>query len=120
MSYIRILFLSLFICLVSCFCGCTKRDKLTSNTMALLIEPANDISCSVGNICRLKSIIRNSGKEEVDESVSWSVSPSELGKFEFISSSSRTVDFLAKQSGKGKIYLSCQGVVASVDITVSC
>ena len=117
MGYIKILFLLSFVCLVSCFYGCTKRDKLTNNAMVLQIEPADGISCSVGNIYQLKSIIRNSGKEEVDEPVSWSVFPVELGEFDFVTS--RTVNFIAKQSGNGKIYLSCQGVVVSVDITVS-
>ncbi len=119
MGYIKILFLLSFVCLVSCFYGCTKRDKLTNNAMVLQIEPADDISCRVGDICKLKSIIRNSGKEEVDEPVSWSVSPVELGEFYFTTSTSRTVDFLAKQSGEGRIYLSCQGIVTSVDVTVS-
>ena len=117
MGYIKILFLLSFVCLVSCFYGCTKRDKLTNNAMVLQIEPADDISCSVGSIYQLKSIIRNSGKEEVDEPVSWSVSPVELGEFYF--TTSRTVNFLAKQSGEGRIYLSCQGIVTSVDVTVS-
>ena len=117
MGYIKILFLLLFVCLVFCFYGCTKRDKLTNNAMVLQIEPADGISCSVGSIYQLKSIIRNSGKEEVDEPVSWSVSPVELGEFDF--TTSRTVNFIAKQSGNGKIYLSCHGIVASVDITVS-
>lgn len=117
MGYIKILFLLSFVCLVSCFYGCTKRDKLTNNAMVLQIEPADDISCSVGDIYQLKSIIRNSGKEEVDEPVSWSVSPVELGEFVF--TTSRTVNFIAKQSGNGKIYLSCQGIVTSVDVTVS-
>ena len=117
MGYIKILFLLSFVCLVSCFYGCTKRDKLTNNAMVLQIEPADGIPCSVGSIYQLKSIIRNSGKEEVDEPVSWSVSPVELGEFDF--TTSRTVNFIAKQSGNGKIYLSCQGIVTSVDVTVS-
>ena len=117
MGYIKILFLFLFVCFVSCFYGCTKRDKLTNSTMVLQIEPADNIYCSVGRVYKLKSIIRNSGKEAVDEPVSWSVEPVDLGDFDSVSS--RTVNFTAKQSGKGRICLSCQGVVTSVDITIS-
>lgn len=117
MNYKKILILSLFVCVVSCFCGCTKRDKLTNNTMILQIEPSMDISCSVGNLYTMKSIIRNTGKGEVDEPVRWSVVPADLGVFD--SAASKKVVFLAKQSGSGKIYLSCQGVVTSINITVS-
>ena len=118
MYYIKkILFLLLLICTVFCFFGCDKRDKLANNTMIVQIEPANDISCSIGSKYQLKSIIRNSGKEEVDEPVNWSVFPAELGEFDF--STSGTVNFTAKQSGEGRIYLSCHGVATSIDITVS-
>ncbi len=117
MNYKKILFLSLFICVMSFFCGCDKRNKLTSNTMILQIDPPVAISCNIGDAKQLKAIVRDSTKEEVGEPVKWSVSPA--GLVEFVSSTSKTVDFIAKQVGEGKIYLSCQGVVTSVDVKVS-
>jgi hypothetical protein len=118
MNYRKILILSLFICVMSCFLGCDKRNKLTSNTMILQIDPPVAISCNIGDAKQLKAIVRNSAKEEVDEPVKWSVSP--VGLVEFVDSTgSNKVTFIAKQAGEGKISLSCQGVVTSIDVKVS-
>jgi len=117
MNYKKILVLSLFVCLVSCFYGCTKRDKLTDNTMILQIEPAGNVFCNLGTPCTLKSVIKNIKMEEVDQPVRWSVSPAELGKFD--SATARTVNFLAEKKGSGTISLSCQGVVTTVNVSVS-
>ena len=113
----KILILSLFICLTFCFSACTKRDKLIDNTMILQIEPADDISLGVGETCSLRAIVRNIKMEEVKESVKWSVSPSDLGSFDSVSS--KNTAFMAETGGEGKISLSCQGVTVSVNITIS-
>ena len=55
--------------------------------------------------------------EDIDESVRWSVSPSDLGSFS--STSSKNTVFTAETSNSGKITLSCQGMSVSVNVTVS-
>lgn len=118
MNFKKVLFLSLFVCLVACLGGCTKRDRLVDNTMILQIEPAGSIFTHVGDLCELSAIIRNVKMEEVDHSVRWSVTPSDLGSF-FDSDTSKNVAFMASRVGEGKINLSCQGMTTSVDVTVS-
>ncbi len=113
----KILLLSLFVCLVACFGACTKRDKLTNNHMILQIEPADAINVGVGEDVSLKAIVKNIKMEDMDESVRWSVSPSDLGSFS--SASSKSTVFTAETSNSGKITLSCQGMSVSVDVTVS-
>ncbi len=113
----KILLLSLFICLTFCFGACTKRDKLTDNTMVLQIEQVDSGEIVVGNSYKFKAVIRNIKLEEIDEPVSWSVTPSELGSFS--SNNSKNTSFMAETSGEGKITLSCQGVTVSVDVTVN-
>ena len=117
---IKILLLSLFVCLTFCFGACTKRDKLTDNTMILQIEQLDvdsDVGkMNVGNDYRLKAVIRNVKLEEIDEPVSWSVSPSDLGSF---SGNTTITSFTPKKASSGKISLTCQGMSASLDVTVS-
>ena len=113
----KILLLSLFICLTVCFGACTKRDKLTHNTMILQIEPASIFSLGIGDTVELKAIVKNIKREEVDEPVRWTVSPSELGSFSIVNAK-QTV-FLAESSGEGVITLSCQGMSVSIDVIVS-
>ena len=115
----KILLLSLFICLTVCFGACTKRDKLTDNTMVLQIEQVDipSTGMNVGNTYKFKAIIRNIKFEEIDEPVNWSVNPSDLGSFN--SASSKETEFTAETTGSGTIKLSCQGVTVSLDVTVS-
>ena len=113
----KFLVLSLFICLTVCFGACTKRDKLTHNTMILQIEPATIFSLSIGGTVELSAIVRNVKKEEIDEPVRWTVSPSELGSFSIVNA--KKTEFLAESSGEGVITLSCQGMSVSIDVTVS-
>lgn len=115
----KILILSLFICLTFCINACTKRDKLTDNTMVLQIEQIDGTSGEmlVGETYRLKAIIRNIKLEEVDESVSWAVSASDFGSFS--SANSKNTSFTAEKTGNAKITLSCQGITVSLDVTIS-
>lgn len=114
----KILLLSLFfVCLVACFGACTKRDKLTNNTMILQIEPAGDITLEVGDVKELKAIVRNSKMEEVDQPVRWSISDSGLGIFD--SATSKKTKFTAQTGGSGTISLSCQGIVVTVNVTIN-
>ena len=113
----KILLLSLFVCLSVCLGACTKRDKLTDNTMILQIEPAGDISLGVGDSYNLKAIVKNIKLEEVKESVRWSVSPSDLGSFDSVGS--KNTVFTAETTGEGKITLSCQGMTVSANVTIS-
>ena len=116
----KVLLLSLFVCLIGCLGACTKRDKLTDNTMVLQIEQLDVDSevgkMSVGNTYRFKAVIRNIKLEEIDEPVSWSVSPSDLGSF---SANTKTTSFMAETANSGKITLTCQGISVSLDVTVS-
>lgn len=113
----KILLLSLFVCLVACLGACTKRDKLTNNTMLLQIEPAGNITLDVGDVKELKAIVRNSKMEEVDQPVRWSISDSGLGVFD--SATSKKTNFTAQTGGNGTISLSCQGIVVTVNVTIS-
>ena len=113
----KILLLSLFVCLAVSFNACTKRDKLTDNTMLLQIEQVDSGEISVGNEYKFKAVIRNRKLEEIDEPVSWSITPSELGYF--TPKNSKSTSFTAEMSGEGKITLSCQGITASLDVTIS-
>lgn len=118
----KILFLSLlFVCLVACFGACTKRGKILNNATILQIEPAEDLTLSVGDYKELKAIIKNIKMEDIDEPVNWSVSQNESGEDlgSFSSKSSRETTFTAETSGEGKITLYCQGVTVSINVTVS-
>ena len=117
----KILLLLLFMCLTFCVGACTKRDKLIDNTMILQIEPAGDISLGVGDTYSLKAIVRNIKKEEIKESVKWSVSKNESGEDlgSFSSKTSKETTFTAETSGEGKITLSCQGVSVSVNVKIN-
>lgn len=116
----KILLLSLFVCLIFTLGACTKRDKLTDNTMILQVEQL-DVDSEVGKMnvgteYRLKAVIRNVKLEEIDEPVSWSVSPSDLGSF---SGNTKITSFMPEQANSGKITLTCQGISATLDVTVS-
>ena len=113
----KILLLSLFVCLIACFGACTKRGKMMNSTMILQIEPAEYFTLGVGDTKELRAIIKNVEKDEVNESVRWSVSPSELGSFEPVDS--KNTVFMAETSGDGTITLSCQGMVVTVNVTVN-
>ena len=113
----KILLLSLFICLTVCLGACTKRDKLTGNNMVLQIEQVDSGQISIGNPCKFKAIVRNIKLEEVDEPVSWSVSPSDIGSF--TPTNTHNTSFMAEKSGDAKITLYCQGISVSKDITIS-
>ncbi|WP_372519729.1 hypothetical protein [Candidatus Ruminimicrobiellum ovillum] len=118
----KLLFLSLlFVCLTVCFGACTKRDKLLNNTMILQIEPAEDLTLSVGDYKELEAVIKNIKMENISEPVRWSVSCNEAGD-ELGSFSSKTLKntiFTAEERGKGTITLFCQGVTVSINITIS-
>ena len=122
----KILLLSLFVCLIFSFAACTKRDKLTDNTMILQITPVNSIDAEsdkityklmTGNSYSFKAIVRNIKTEMVDKSVSWSVSPSELGTFDSVNS--KETIFFAENPGTGTINLFCEGATTSVPIKVN-
>lgn len=117
MNLKKILLLSIFVCLVGCLGACTKRDKLTDNTMILQIEPAGDISLGIGDVKELRAIVRNIKMEETDQPVRWSVSDKELGSFS--STTSKNTKFTAENSGSGTITLSCQGTVVTINVTIS-
>lgn len=108
--------LSLMFFFVAGFVACTKRDKLVNNTMSLQIEPARDITMSVGDIKEFRAIIRNSKLEEVSQPVRWSISDETLGSFTSVTSLNPT--FTAENSGSGTITLSCCGIEETVSITV--
>ena len=118
----KILFLSLlFVCLVACFGACTKRGKILTNATILQIEPAGDLTLSIGDTKELRAIIKNIKMEDISEPVRWSVSCNEAGD-ELGSFSSKTLKntiFTAEESGEGTITLFCQGVTVSINITVS-
>ncbi len=99
------------------FMGCTKKDRLVNNTMLVSIEP-NVVgilgTMKIGDVERLSAVIRNSKLEEIDEPVSWSVTNG-LGVF---TSQNKITDFIAQNQGSGQIILTCQGMSASVNVTV--
>ena len=115
----KILFLSLImVFLLPCMFSCSKRDKLTSNTMWVSIEPKGEISVSQGSSVTLSAIVRNAKNESIEpENVSWSVESSSLGNFD--NPNSVTTVFNATNSGSGKIILTCEGIQVSTDLTVS-
>lgn len=118
----KIIFLSvLFVCLVACFGACTKRGKILNNATILQIEPAEDLTLSLGDYKELKAIIKNIKMEDIDEPVRWSVSKNESGEDlgSFSSTSARETVFTAEASGEGTITLFCQGVTVSVNVTIS-
>ena len=113
----KIVLLSLMVCLIACFGACTKRGKLLNNAMILQIEPAEYFTIGVGDVYPLRAIVKNAKKEDVNEPVKWSVSPAELGSFSSVNS--KNTEFTAETSGDGTITLSCQGMVVTVNVTVS-
>lgn len=118
----KILFLSLlFICLVTCFGACTKRDKLLETTTILQIEPAEDLTLSVGDYKELRAIVKNVKMQDIDEPVKWSVSKNEAGENlgSFSSKTLRNTTFTAEASGEGTITLYCQGATVSINVTIS-
>lgn len=119
----KIFFLSLvMLFLLPCMFSCSKRDKLTANTMLVSIEPRADFDIAVGESRALSAIVRNAKNEIINPSnASWSVVDSDgaadtLGIFD----PKNGVDtiFTAIAPGSGQIILTCEGVQTSVNITV--
>ena len=114
----KILFLTLImVFLLPCMFSCSKRDKLTANTMLVSIEPkANELGYKLnkGEQKTFSAVVRNAKGESVTpENASWSVAPSNLGSFD--NSSSATTVFSATTEGSGKIILTCEGIQTSAD-----
>ena len=111
----KILFLVLItVFLLPCMFSCSKRDRLTANTMLVSIEPKT-INVTVGNSVTLSAVVRNAKCEEVTpKKVSWSAQPSDLGTFD--NSNSATTVFTRTSSAGGKIVLVCEGIQTSADI----
>jgi hypothetical protein len=114
----RILFLALImVFLLPCMFSCSKRDKLTANTMSVSIEP-KVVNVANGGTITLSAFVRNAKWESVTpENASWSVDPSNLGSFD--NPNSVTTVFSASNSGSGKIILTCEGIQTSADLTIS-
>jgi hypothetical protein len=114
----KILFLTLImVFLLPCVFSCSKRDKLTANKMLVSIEPKT-VSVSNGDSITLSAFVRNAKFEAVTpENASWSVEPSSLGSFD--NPNSVTTVFSATATGSGKVFLTCEGIQTSADITVS-
>ena len=118
----KILFLSLlFVCLVACFGACTKRGRILTNATILQIEPAEDLTLSVGDYKELRAIVKNVKMQDIDEPVKWSVSKNEAGEAlgSFSSKTLRNTTFTAEASGEGTITLYCQGATVSINVTIS-
>lgn len=114
----KILFLVLImVFLLPCMFSCSKRDKLTTNTMCVSIEP-KVINMANGATITLTAVVRNAkGESVVPENASWSVEPSNLGGFD--NSSSVVTVFSATTAGTGKVILTCEGIQTSSDLTIS-
>ncbi|MGE4384341.1 MAG: hypothetical protein AB7E39_00550 [Endomicrobiaceae bacterium] len=108
---------SVFIFVFS-FLGCSQKDRLSTNTMTLSIEPKPDFTVNVGgDPYYLSAVVRNSKNEVIDEPVYWSVSNSSIGVFS--NSTSKNTSFIGASAGTAVITLTCQGIQTSVTVTVN-
>lgn len=111
-----LLSLSVFIFVFSFF-GCSQKDRLSTNTMTLSIEPKSNFTINVSDAYSLSAIVRNSKNEVIDEPVYWSVSNSSIGVFS--NSTSKNTNFIGASAGTAVITLTCQGMQTSVTATVN-
>ena len=111
----KILFLVLvMVFLLPCMFSCSKRDKLTANTMLVSIEP-KVITVAVGDSVTLSAVVRNAKCEAVTpKKVSWSVEPSDFGTFDNPNSS--TTVFTRIGAGTGEVVLVCEGIQTSANV----
>ncbi|MFA7074279.1 MAG: hypothetical protein WC234_03715 [Endomicrobiaceae bacterium] len=107
---------SVFIFVFS-FLGCSQKDRLSTNTMTLSIEPKPNFTINVSDAYSLSAIVKNSKNEEIDEPVYWSVSNSSIGVFS--NSTSKNTNFIGSIAGTAVITLTCQGMQTSVTVTVN-
>jgi hypothetical protein len=118
--FLLILIMTFFL---PCMFSCSKRDKLTTNTMVVSIEPKADIEMSNGESKSLSAIVRNAKRELINpENVSWSVvdSDGETGTLGLFDNPKKVnVIFTATNSGTGKIVLTCEGIQTSVNLSVN-
>ena len=114
----KIIFLTLImVFLLPCVFSCSKRDKLTANTMWVSIEP-KVVNVKNGNSITLTALVRNAKGESITpEQVSWSVESSSLGTFD--NPNSVTTVFSATSTGSGKIILICEGIQTSSELTIN-
>lgn len=120
----KIFLLALVMLFLPLMFSCSKRDKLTANTMLVSIEPRSDFDLSAGESRNLSAIVRNAKNEIITpESVRWSVTDSEgvetdtLGIID--NPNQVNVVFTAMSSGSGKVVLTCEGIQTSVNVTVN-
>jgi len=115
----KIFFLTLIMLfLLPCIFSCSKREKLTSNSMWVSIEPKASVELSQGETKMLTAIVRNAKGDIIEpKSVNWSVVPSDLGEFDNPKAVSTV--FIAMASGEGEIVLTCEGIQSSVNLTVN-
>ncbi len=97
--------------------SCTSRkDRLTSNTMNITIDPCAGQILGTGTTLSLNAVCRSPSAAAVDIQPEWSVE-NDLGTFS--NSSGRATVFTAgPATGSGNIYATYKGVIGQVNIIV--
>lgn len=96
--------------------GCAQKDRLTTPLMTVSIDPVEKIEITVGSGKTLSAFVRDASGNLIVQPVFWSVSPS-IG--EFSSTTSMNTTFTASAAGDAVITLTCSGISATVEVSVS-
>lgn len=110
----KILYIDCFIIILLLSACVTKKDRLTDNTTAILID-SSSTTIKVNGVQQFKAICRNPKSDNVDINPSWSVE-NNLGSFN--PDKGKVTNFTAVKAGTGKVYATYSGVSGSIGIEV--
>lgn len=97
--------------------GCAQKDRLTTPLMTVSIDPVEKIEITVGSGKTLSAFVRDASGNLIVQPVFWSISNPSIG--EFSSTTSINTTFTALAAGDAVITLTCSGISATVEVSVS-
>ncbi|MBN1823953.1 MAG: hypothetical protein JW803_06525 [Endomicrobiales bacterium] len=99
--------------------ACTsKKDRLTSNTLTITVDPSTAQNVNAGETLSLSAICRSAKSDNVAINPVWSVVSDTADLGTFGSASGKTSVFTARTPGTGTIYASYGSVRGGVSVTV--
>ena len=112
----KVFCLALF-CFLIGLAGCAEKSRLTTPLMTVAIDPVEKIEITAGTDKELTAVVRDASGNIIDQPVVWSINDPSIG--EFSSETSKNTTFTALAPGDAVITLTCFGISATVDVSVS-
>lgn len=108
----------IFLLLLGIMAGCSKKERLNSNTLTITLEPTTPQTLAAGQNLSLKAICRSAKSDNVDISPTWSVE-NNIGTFN-PTSGKETVFTAGSSAGTGNIFATFGDIrSAGLSMTVS-